>query len=441
VCDASGLLQLLGGGAIPSNFPYSGTIPVHTTQTLGLGGSIQATLKRTVGSLNNVANLGASFDQGRTHFTNSTLLGNLVYLSPPGTTSVSDGVAIGGADYNVKFDAANRYFGAFITDTLSVTDALNVTVAGRFNRAALRLSDQFGDTLNGSHSYDRLNPSTGLTYQVASALNLYASYSEANRIPTAAELSCADPTQPCRFPLGFISDPDLDQVIARTFELGARGHVAGYDFALDWSADIYNTSNQNDIIFVSSGPLIGSGYFRNAGATRRLGAEAELGGTWQNVDFHANYGFIRATFQSYLTVASGNNPGADANGNIFVQPGDRLPEVPMHISKLGAGYSAPRGVHVGLDAILVSGQYLRGDEANLQKPLSGYAVLDAHASWQATHRLSVLFEGENILDHRYHSFGLDGDPTGRGAFPQFSDPRFYTPGQPFGFWLGAQLRF
>lgn len=440
VCDDSGPLQLLGGGPVPLNQPYSGTFPIQTTQTNGLGGSLQATLNRPIGDLKNVANLGASFDQGSTRFSNATYLGKLVYLSPPGATTEPDGLLIGGTDYNIRLDTVNRYYGVFFTDTLSVSDALNATVTGRFNLATIHLSDRFGDTLNADHSYDRLNPSVGATYQVGPGVNLYASYSEANRIPTAAELSCADPSQPCRFPLGFISDPNLDQVVTRTVELGARGHAGG-DLALDWSADVYDTRSQNDIIFVSSGPLIGSGYFRNAGATRRPGAEAALYGTWRKLEFHANYGYVRATFESHLTVASENNPGADANGSIFVQPGDRLPEVPLHTARLGAGYGLPREVHVGLDAVIVSSQFLRGDEANLQKPLPGYAVLNARASWQATHRLSIFFEGENILDRRYNSFGLYGDPTGNGAFPQFTNPRFYTPGQPFGLWLGAQIRF
>jgi iron complex outermembrane recepter protein len=347
---------------------------------------------------------------------------------------------VGGPEYNVQLDAVNRYTGVFFTDTLSLTNALSATVSGRFNDARIDLYDRFGDSLNGDHSYQRLNPSAGLTYQVAPALNVYASYSESNRIPTAAELSCANPALPCTFPLGFVSDPNLKQVVARTVEAGARGHIAdGGDFKLDWSADVYGSRNQNDIIFVSAGPLIGSGYFQNAGDTQRLGAEAAVEGNWGRLDFHANYGFVRATFQSYLTVYSADNPGANANGDIFVQPGDRMPEVPMHTAKVGVGVSLPWDVHVGLDAIALSNQYLRGDEANLQEPLPGYALLNARASWQVTRRFALFFEGENILDRHYASFGLYSDPTGNGAFPNFTNPRFYTPGEPFGFWAGIEL--
>lgn len=442
VCNDSGPLTLLDGSPVSPTLPYTGIIPVETTRTLGLGGSVQGTLNQPIGSLRNVVSLGVSFDQGSTHFSNSTQLGDLVYLSPPGTATASDGVYLGSEDYNVRLDALNRYYGVFFADTLSLTNNLSLMISGRYNYASIRLSDLLGDALNGTHTYERMNPSAGMTYQVTSALNLYVSYSEANRIPTAAELSCADPTQPCQFPLSFISDPNLGQVVARTVEAGARGHVSsGEDFNLDWVADVYRTRSQDDILFVSSGPLVGSGYFTNAGSTQRLGAEVALDGTWSKLDFHANYGFVRATFESNLTILSANNPGADANGDIYVQPGDRLPAVPLHTGKLGVGYSLPWHIHAGLDAVGVSSRYLRGDEANLQSPLKGYAILNARASWQTTHSLSFFFEGENILDRRYSSFGLYGDPTANGTFPNFSNPRFYTPGQPFGLRVGVQFRY
>jgi outer membrane receptor protein involved in Fe transport len=111
----------------------------------------------------------------------------------------------------------------------------------------------------------------------------------------------------------------------------------------------------------------------------------------------------------------------------------------MHTAKLGVGYNLPQDVHVGLDKIFVSNQYLRGDEANAQAPLPSYTLLNARVSWQAARQLSFFFEGENILDRHYASFALYGDPTGNGAFPQFTNSRFYTPGAPWGFWLGAHV--
>lgn len=113
----------------------------------------------------------------------------------------------------------------------------------------------------------------------------------------------------------------------------------------------------------------------------------------------------------------------------------------MHTGKLGAGYRLAADLQIGMDARWISTQYLRGDEANLQAPLAGDAVVDAHGTWQATRKLSIFLEVENLFNRRYNSFGLYGDPTGNGAFPNFTNPRFYTPGQPVGGWLGAKLRY
>ena len=442
VCNDSGPLALVDGSPVSPGSGYDGMLPVATTRTLSLGNSLQVSMDGSIGERSNVAHLGASFDQGRSDFSHVTFLGKLAYLSPPGTTTYSNGLQLAGAAYNVRLDALNRYYGLFFTDTLSVTDSLSATVSGRLNRAQVDLSDLVGDALTGSHLYQRFNPAAGVTYRLSPSLNLYASYSESNRIPTPAELSCANPDQPCTFPLSFISDPELRQVVARSIELGVRGGAAANEGRrLDWFADVYGTRNSNDILFVSSGPLIGSGYFTNGGATKRLGAEAVLEGGWGNLDFHANYGYVRATFLSHLRLLSDNNPGADASGDILVQPGDRLPSVPLHTVKFGVGYSLPGRVHAALDGIVVSSRYLRGDEANLQEPLPAYAVLNARMSWQATPELGFFLRGENILDHRYSSYGLYGDPTGNGAFPRFTVPRFYTPAAPFGLWAGVQLSF
>ena len=48
-------------------------------------------------------------------------------------------------------------------------------------------------SLTGSHDYDRLNPSVGVSFNPYDNLSTYASYNEANRAPTSIELGCANP--------------------------------------------------------------------------------------------------------------------------------------------------------------------------------------------------------------------------------------------------------
>jgi outer membrane receptor protein involved in Fe transport len=288
-------LTTYGGQRIPASIG-SGTTGVEDTVTNGFGGSLQSTLNDTIFGLKNIAVLGASIDYGLSHFTSATELGDLVYLNPSGTTTIPDGILLGGGAFNTQLDADNRYFGVYGNDTLSLTPALSATFAARLNLAEVQLSDLYGNSLNGSDRYSQFNPSAGLTYQVNGGLNIYGNYSVSNRIPTPAELSCANPGLPCRFPLGFVSDPPLQQVVAHTVEIGARGRAAervgGDEVTLDWSADIYGARNENDIIFITTGPLLGSGLFANAGTTQRYGVDASVKARWRKFELRASYGFV-----------------------------------------------------------------------------------------------------------------------------------------------------
>jgi iron complex outermembrane recepter protein len=52
-------------------------------------------------------------------------------------------------------------------------------------------------------------------------LTTYAGHSEADRAPTASELSCADPTSACLLDAFLVSDPNPKQVVSRTVEAPA----------------------------------------------------------------------------------------------------------------------------------------------------------------------------------------------------------------------------
>ena len=79
------------------------------------------------------------------------------------------------------------------------------------------------------------------------------------------------------------------------------------------------------------------GYFQNAGSTRRQGIEAKINYKWDRITAYANYTYVDATYLSPLVISSPNNPSADANGNIFVSPGDHIPAIPAQRFKAGRG--------------------------------------------------------------------------------------------------------
>src|SRR5262249_30353218 len=147
------------------------------------------------------------------------------------------------------------------------------TVSARFNSAQIRLVDQLGTRLNGTHAYNRLNPAAGVTYKILPETTLYAGYAETNRAPTPAELSCADASAPCSLTNFFVGDPNLTEVVARTSEAGLRGTAEPREgWKLDWKIGLFRTETDDDILFVSSN-TIGRAFFRNVGQTRRQGLD------------------------------------------------------------------------------------------------------------------------------------------------------------------------
>jgi outer membrane receptor protein involved in Fe transport len=79
-----------------------------------------------------------------------------------------------------------------------------------------------------------------------------------------------------------------------------------------------------------------------------------------------------------------------------------------------------------LDARYVGPQYLRGDEENVERRLSDYAVVDASLDVEVG-RYRIRVAVPNVLDRRYVTFGtFAANPTVAGDPVQ----RFLTPGLP-----------
>ena len=432
--------SVLQGGVTPGETDYTHT---HSNS---VGGALQWTISAPLYRRDNNLVIGASIDHGSTGYSAYGELGTL----QPSLEVDGSGVIIDQANSStaqppleepVSVRTSNDYDGIYFTDTFNITPALAWSLSGRYNRAQIGLNDLIGSSLTGRHEFNRFNPGTGLTYKISDAVTAYAGYSEANRAPTAGALTCSNPQSPCLLDAFLVSDPDLKQVSARTYETGLRGHftAAGLPGRFTWNFSLYRTDNRNDIILLAT-DINGFGYYTNAGTTRRQGLETSLAYHSASWDLNANYSLVDATFRDNLSLAS-NSPGANANGNIEVQPGDQIPLTPRHRLTLQAEYAVTRRWKFGSDARYVSGQYLIGDESNQEPKLPAYTVVDLHSSYQLTHGLRVFAEVDNLFDRTYYTYGtftqLDGLP------PNFnlSDPRTYSPSPGRVFSAGIHLGF
>ncbi len=407
------------------------TINTSTTKQESYGGSLQLTLFSAVAGKDNQLIVGAAWDEGRARFRSQTELGSL------DATRFAVGGGVIDMDSLVSVKAKTRTFGLYFADTLSVTERLTLNLAGRWNHTNIELDDRIGTALNGDHSFNRFNPSAGITYTFNPRTSVYGSYSEATRAPTPVELTCADPDDPCRLPNAFLSDPPLDQVVAKTFEVGARGRAAG----VNWQAAVFTTTNNDDIIFISSGALTSEGFFDNIGDTRRRGIELSLNGRagGEQVDWFVNYAYLDATFENTFDAPSANHPEA-IGGEITVQKGDRVPGIPQHVFKAGAAYRLSPSISLGGELIYNSDQHLRGDESNQLGTVDGYTVVNLRGRYRVSKHFSVFAKIDNVFDTDFETFGTLGEPEEvLGA--AYDDPRFLSPGAPRSGWIGVEASF
>ena len=85
-----------------------------------------------------------------------------------------------------------------------------------------------------------------------------------------------------------------------------------------------------------------------------------------------------------------------------------------------------------------SGQYLRGDEANLLNQTGLYAVVNVRAEYRFNEHVSAFATVQNLFDTDYNTFGLLADPTEVEQFAAFTNHRFYGPAPPRGGWIGVR---
>ena len=281
----------------------------NTSQTYqrSRGGTLQSVFNQDLFNHENNLTVGASYDYATVHFESDTELASLT--ESRGT--IGSGIRVD--ESKVRLNTITETVGAFFTDSFSITDDLTATIAGRFNHIEIDMEDQYINdpekTLDGSHTFDRFNPSAGLTYQIIKNLGVYGSYSESTRAPTPMELSCADPEAPCKLPNSFVADPPLKQVVAKTWETGFRGDLDELlgEGDLKWNLGFFHTINNNDIIFRrdASSNIISQGYFDNVGQTRRYGIEAgttvnypQLFSQIDDWHFSTNYTYLNARFMN-----------------------------------------------------------------------------------------------------------------------------------------------
>ncbi|MCA8204208.1 TonB-dependent receptor [Burkholderia sp. AU33545] len=423
------------GGGAADTVQAANDRSVITTDSYGA--NLQLTLLGKLAGMDNQFIVGASADLANSGFEQSSQ--DAMFTDTRAT------VGIGDFTRKTRAKTRNANYGVYFDDTLALTRQWSLTLAGRYNwsRAAIEDASGLQPLLTARHTFSRFNPAVGVTWNPVPGFTAYVTYNEGMRSPTAIELACADPAAPCSLPNDFLADPALKPVIAKTIEFGARGR---FDPATMWSAAVYSTTLDDDIQFISSnGGASTLGYFQNVGKTRRQGFELAGHTRLGPVGIGVSYSYVDATYRSTWTESSASNSSANAQGNIVVRSGDRIPGIPSSTVKLRLDYAATPKWNVGTNITYRSGVFARGDENNqdVNGKVPGYVLIDLDTTWQVTKHLQLFALITNLLDKRYASFGIIGRNVFAGPNHSFDginpvNEQFVGPGAPRGAWVGAR---
>jgi len=384
----------------------------------------------------NKLTVGAGFDHGGLTFIQNSQWG---YLNTDGITitrvaAFDDGSEVNDDGY-LDDDRVNLH-GTTLTPSVYISDTFSwknwvLNAGGRYNHTDVNNTDRLPPSPSGrpgltaDNQFQRFNPTAGIVYKPNALLNAYFDYGESSRAPTSTELGCANPDYPCALPNALVSDPALQQVVARTYEFGFRGNPDG---RYGWSTGYFHSVNNNDLLFIAS-PQTGFGYFQNFGKTRRQGVEAGTTAYMHNLDAGAEYTFLQATYQSTQVIESDSNssntnalggePGVTDGGLITILPGDTIPQVPQHLMKLYTDYHLLRKLSVNADFNLISSSFVKGNENNLHQPdgqyylgsgkSPGYGIVNLGTRYTFGPHYELFAEINNLLNRRYYTTGQLSD--------------------------------
>ena len=249
-------------------------------------------------------------------------------------------------------------------------------------------------------------------------------------------------------------DPPLDQVVAKTYELGASGAFAGMlDSKMTWNVSGYSATNHDDILFVFTQANTTAGFFTNVEETTRKGIDVGLNTAFETWSINVNYNYVRAQYGTDLTLVSENNSSA-VNGAISVEDGDYLPNIPKHSFKVRALYKPDSAWYLGATITAFTSSYMMGNENQendtsvngLQSEVPGYAIVNLDSEYNFSDTLEgwkIFAKVTNLFDNRYFTGGRIAESRVQPdrSFGDELATASLVAGSPRAGWVGLRYEF
>jgi len=206
---------------------------------------------------------------------------------------------------------------------------------------------------------------------------------------------------------------------ALSFELGAKGNLPDLPGRPVFELALFTIEVDDALVPYELAAFPGREFFRNAGSSRKNGAEAAIR-IFPTERLSATFSYTYSDFQYKEFVAGGN----DFSGN-------RLPGVPEHFGNVQFRYVDPSGLSLRWNTRIVGA--LQADDANTAE-ISGYSFSDLRASWERDYRDWNVegFAGVNNVFDQAYSANIRINAFGG---------RYYEPAPERNLYAGLRLRY
>lgn len=269
--------------------------------------------------------------------------------------------------------------GPYLRDEIEV-GRLRASAGVRADQVGFELADHYlgdGRDDSGERTMSAVSPMFGAAWRVSPLHSLYASVGSAFETPTTTELgNQADGSAGL--------NRDLKPQFSTNYEVGAKGlglSRVQYDLA------VFDTEVRDELIPFQITNGNGRTYYRNAGRTRRQGAEVELAGDVGPVTLTTTYAYSHFRFRDFV------------NGGVQLA-GKTIPGIPEQQWQAAATWHVP---HAFLVADVQSKSQVFVNDANAAAAPS-FTVVGARVVGRAAFGkpwLSPVLGVQNLFDRKY----------------------------------------
>lgn len=364
------------------------------------GAGLRLTVPTTIGTVVNRFSIGADgqwMNDARKNWANCNNVARVTATCP--TIGVEQG--------NLSLDQREivTSAGPYIRDEIEL-GRWRATVGVRADRMRFELKDSYlADSRDdsGVRTMGAVSPMIGLSARLSPVHAVYFNVASAFETPTTTEL-------------GNQSDGsaglnrELEPQFSTTYEIGAKGLVLGrvqYDVAL------FNADIRDELIPFATTSSAGRMFYRNAGRTRRQGAEVLLMTDVGRVTINSAYSLSHFRFREFQTATANND-------------GNAIPGIPEHQLQLGA--TARFGMQYIVAEMAAKSKVWANDANAAAAP--GFAVFNLRTGGM-TGRLSPVVAVQNVFDTRYV-----GSVAVNAAGGSVAVTKFYEPASRRTFYLG-----